>query len=407
MLRASVMEKPSAATRAVEIREWLLEDGRRALTMKAMLLGALAALKRAGITIDRMWAGTRLLHPQAAAFVWIWESERAERIVELELSYARFAALDKLDSPTKRIRLGAPFIRARLDPAGAPLEIDDLESLRLRGYTDFFALPLRFRGEFAGAFTWATRAPGGFAEDDLEVFTRVLPVLSLVFEPLARELAMSALLCAYLGRNAGSKVLSGQVRRGDGQTIRAAIWFSDLRGFTKMSDTLDQSALLSLLSDTFEVIVERLADQGGEVLKFIGDGVLAIFAEDPTIDDERERAAQACHAARRATRDVFARLSEVHAQRQTAGLPVAPIGVGLHYGDVMYGNIGAPGRLDFTVIGKAVNIAARVEGQCSRLAHRVLTSKTFAGLCGDETIAIETVALKGIAEPVELYAFEP
>ncbi len=369
-------------------------------------MGAAAQLRAQAVPIERMWAGTFLLHPQAAAYVWVWSSHRPNELIQREISYTLFARLEALDSPLRRLRFGdEDVLRVRLRELESPHELADIESLRQRGYTDFYAQSLLFRDEFVGGFTWSTRAPGGFSEEDIEVLDEVLPALSAVVEPLARDLATATLLRTYLGPNASAQVLSGQVRRGDGQTIRAAIWFCDIRGFTRLTGSLDQATLLGLLSDTFEVIVEQLAAHGGEVLKFMGDGVLAIFAEDDT-DDREGASRRACAAAYRATESVLHGLAGVHESRRAEGLPVAPIGVGLHHGDVMYGNIGAPARLDFTVIGMAVNIAARIEGQCARLGFDVLASRRFASRCGGPSTRVDAVALKGVDEPVELHALQ-
>lgn len=393
------------------ITRWLLIEGRRASDLQPLMLATIEQYRRdeIGVPIDRLWAGTLLLHPQAAAYFWVWERDRPDEMLERELSYARFAELDDRDSPARRLRNGASSVRARLRDRDEPHELEELETLRQRGYTDFFALPLLFRGAFAGAFTWATRAPDGFSGEHLELLEATLPALSAVVEPLAREQATATLLRTYLGPNAGEQVLSGQVRRGDGQTIRAAIWFCDIRGFTRLTGAIDQTTLLGLLSDTFEVIVKQLAAHGGEVLKFMGDGVLAIFPERRPGEVAEEGArptARVCAAAYRATEAVLRELAAVHETRRAAGLPVAPIGVGLHHGDVMYGNIGAPARLDFTVIGMAVNVAARIEGLCGELARDVLASRRFADSCGGPTTRVGEFALKGVAERVEIYALE-
>ncbi len=387
---------------------WLLREGRRARTIEPVLVGAVEQLRAVEVPIDRLWAGTFLLHPQAAAYVWVWSREHPRALDQREISYTLFAKLESRDSPLRRLRFGgAPALRVRLRELEAPHELRDIEALRERDFTDFYAHSLLFREEFVGGFTWSTQAPRGFTDEEIEVLEEVLPALSAVIEPLARDLATASLLRAYLGPNASAQVLSGQVRRGDGQTIRAAIWFCDIRGFTRLTGSLEQPALLSLLNDTFEVIVEQLAARGGEVLKFMGDGVLAIFAEDDQVARDHEGSARrACAAAYQATEQVLLGLAAVHERRRAAGLPVAPIGVGLHYGDVMYGNIGAPARLDFTVIGMAVNVAARIEGQCARLGRDVLASERFASRCGGPSTRVDSVALKGVAEPVELHALE-
>ncbi len=189
--------------------------------------------------------------------------------------------------------------------------------------------------------------------------------------PLTQDLVTATLLRTYLGRDAGDRVFRGQVKRGDGQELRAVIWFSDLRGFTRLSATLDRAVLLDLLNACFELAVTTIEAHGGQVLKFMGDGLLGVFpvGDDPT---------PACHAARAAADAFQEGLGALRIQREAKGLPAPEVGVGLHLGEVTYGNIGAPGRLDFTVIGADVNLAARIEGLCGQLGEPVLSSDAVA-----------------------------
>jgi adenylate cyclase len=390
--------------RIASIRAWLLGDGRRAVSLKELTHGFAEQLDSHGVQVDRIWVGNDLLHPQARVYLITWE--RGLDISEEFGTYIQYAQyVQRKDSPQVHLRAGAPWVRARRVEltGGEHHEFPVVDALFVRGFTDYYALPLTCRGDYAGTISWATRAADGFENATIEVLNGVCPVFDAVNEPLARELTAATLMRTYLGPNAAEQVLTGQVRRGDGQTIRAAIWFGDLRGFTQLSETIEHDKLLSLLNDTFELVVERLANRGGEVLKFIGDGALAIF---PAADDDPD-GQHACQAAYDASRDVLNQLEHVRAQRHAVGLPVAALGIGLHYGDVYYGNIGALSRLDFTVIGKAVNVAARVEGMCARLGRPILASETFARRCTGETVALEPMDLKGVAQPIMLYAIEP
>jgi adenylate cyclase len=361
--------------------DWLLTHGRVCASAPALLQG-LGEQLAACTSVERVWMGTKVLHPQAAAFLWIWERDRP--IIERSLSYALFARMDQGDSPVKRLRVGPDFLRLRA-PEGA--EMPDLMPLWDQGYVELIGLSVHFKGVWAGGLTYASRV--GFSDAEVELLQRIQPVLSAVLEPRASDLVTRTLLRTYLGNNAGEQVFQGQVKRGDGSTVRAVVWFSDIRGFTRLSESLDRDALLSLLNLGFEHVVDAVEAHGGEVLKFMGDGALAVFPCD-------QGDAAACASARAAALDLGRRLAD----HDTLAM-----GVGLHLGEVSYGNIGAPGRLDFTVIGPAVNLAARVEGQCSVHDAEVLCTEQVAAHGGWRCIG--SAQLKGVAEPVGLFAPTP
>jgi len=374
---------------ALDLQSWLLTQGRRCSTVDSLLSGFAPMLQEAA-RVDRLWLGTTVLHPQAAAYGWIWGPEGGEAF---EFSHDRFAILDAEDSPLARLRDGAPSLRVRRgDPSAAPL--DDLRALFSEGYTDFYAEPLHFCGVWAGGFTWSTRHPEGFSDGDILTLKGIVPALSAVVEPLARDRMYSTLMRTYLGRDAGQRVLAGQVRRGDGQSVRAAIWFSDVRGFTKMSQELARPTLLALLDVIFQDVVDAVRRSGGQVLKFMGDGALATFAFDDDPGGER-----ACAAATQAAEDLQRRLA---ARRAAGAGELASVGVGLHYGDLTYGNIGARGRLDFTVIGESVNLAARVEGLCSRTGETVLATDAVASRSPGWR-EFDSFDVKGVGEPVGVW----
>jgi adenylate cyclase len=347
------------------------------------------------LPVHRVWVGTRVLHPQAAAYLWIWTDEVAT--VTHEVSYALFYKLDSRDSPVQRLRKGAPHVRFTLTTDPEPA-LHDVAELWNGGFTDLFGLSVHFRGDWMGGVTWATRQPEGFSPEDIALLEAIQPTLSAVLEPLARDMMFATLLRTYLGDDAGRRVAAGQVRRGDQDTVRAAVWFSDVRGFTQLSAQLSRPELLGLLDDVFEAIVVGCQAHGGQVLKFMGDGVLVVFVDRDVDHPDRD----ACDRASQAADDVQQRLAVLRTDRQNRALAFAEVGIGLHYGEVTYGNIGAPSRLDFTVIGPAVNLAARVEGLCGGLGRRELASEDFASRVDGWTLE-GTHALKGVAEPVSIF----
>ncbi|MCP4808357.1 MAG: adenylate/guanylate cyclase domain-containing protein [Proteobacteria bacterium] len=375
--------------RGREIERWLLTEGRNARTVIELMNTVCPRL--AEVTpVERVWAGTKVLHPQAAAYFWIWTADGP--LMARELNHALMEKLKQGDTPIRRLEKGAAYVRIRRDERGKGPAVSDILDLWDQGYTDFYALPLIFKRKWVGGYTFATRSPDGFVDADLDVFKAVLAALSAVMQPLAQDLVTATLLRTYLGRDAGTRVFEGQVRRGEGQSVRAVIWFSDVRGFTRMSNELPPDVLLGLLNDNFELMVGALEDNGGEVLKFMGDGLLAVF----TVEDDDHLGKDACAAARRASAALTQGLVALRARRQAAGLPVADLGVALHFGTVSYGNIGAPARLDFTVIGREVNTASRIEGLCATLGEPILASGEFVIREGGDWEPCGTFELKGV-----------
>ncbi|MCO4770212.1 MAG: adenylate/guanylate cyclase domain-containing protein [Deltaproteobacteria bacterium] len=375
---------------ATAFQHWLLTTGRQAANVPA-LLDLLGEKLHREAQVDRIWIGTTLLHPQTAAHTWVWTPETPAAGRSLGHNLYRTLAMD-LNSPARRLELGAPFVRYRraLDEGQG---FEDVVALWDKGFTDFYGLSLRSKGRWMGGVTLSTRAPDGFSPTQIELFDAVMPALEATLESLIKDLVTSGLLQTYLGRDAGERVFKGQVKRGDGETIEAVVWFSDVRGFTRLSAQLDRSALLQVLNDVFELLVDVIDAHGGEVLKFMGDGLLGVF---PAGEDS----AAACRAARMAATAFRARLQDLSAQRVNNGLAPIDAGVGLHYGNVTYGNIGAPARLDFTVIGPAVNLASRIEGLCGALSQPILASEGFVALEGGAWETCGHFEVKGVETPI-------
>ena len=271
------------------------------------------------------------------------------------------------------IQRGIPF-RRRLDGdlSGYPL----LEQVRAGGGTEYFALPLNQFFDRWPVVTWTTDRPGGFTEPHVAMLTQIIPALAAVVDARAARRVSANLLGPISDREASRQVLAGQVRRGEGESLNAVIMATDLRGFTALSDRLDGGEVITLLDDYFDAVASPVHQFRGEVLKFIGDGVLAIFptGEDWDFTSTSVRALDAALAG-------LARLDQVNAERHAAGQAEIRIGIGLHLGEVIYGNVGAVDRLDFTVIGPAVNLAARLEGLTKRLMRPLITSQAFAAAC--------------------------
>ena len=372
-----------------ELVHWHLEQGRAAADVQDFFAGLGPELQRCGIPVDRMMFGTFVPHPQLGGALYRWRHED-EAVWKQELSREFFIKSRYIPSPFQVLRTTCQPFHTATSPAHA---MELVQNLHHEGYTDVYALPYLMDGQFQGGITFATRRAGGFSAHDLQRLLAQHSAFCAVIEPKIRESVMRQLLRFYLGAGAGERVYRGQVHRGEGTRIPAAIWFSDLRGFTAASERLSPEDLLTLLNDVFEVLIDAVQAHGGEVLKLIGDGMMAIFEGDGGAE-----------ASIRAARTAQQALSELRQRRQAADLHPPEVGIGLHYGEVMYGNIGGKTRLDFTVIGTAVNRTARLEGLCGALSQRVLVSQALSERVDTELIDLGEHSVKGVPEPMKVYA---
>src|SRR2546430_7886546 len=303
------------------------------------------------------------------------------------------------------LQTGDSFLRRRVN-AAAKDEFPVLSDFLAAGMTDYVAIISRFAaegviGEMDGVYSsWATREPDGFSDDQIAALQRVAPYLALAIKSVSLARMTGTLIETYLGRDAGRRVLSGRIVRGIAERIEAVIWFSDLRGFTRITDTAPEQ-VIPLLNDYADAIVSAIHEHGGDVLKLIGDGTLAIF----TAEDR----AHACSAALSAAVAAREGIAELNGRRAADGKPVTEMYLGLHVGKVFYGNVGSRERLDFTVIGPAVNEASRIAAMCRSVDQPVLMSSAFADV-GDikrRLISVGRYALRGVAHPQELFTLDP
>jgi adenylate cyclase len=273
-----------------------------------------------------------------------------------------------------------------------------LQDLRDEGATDFVALPLRFVNGEVHCATFATRRAGGYRDSDLEALRRLMAPFTRMVEIFGNMRKARNILDAYLGPSAGEKVLAGQIKRGDGEEIRAVIWFCDLRDSTPLADSMSREAFLRLLNEYFECVLGPVQERGGEILRFIGDAALAIFPIG------NQPAAVACAKALEAAKASISRMKELNATRaQGPHLPPLRFGIGLHLGLLLYGNIGTPTRIEFTVIGAAANEAARIEALCKTLQVDLLISEPVARHLAARPRSLGRHALRGVGEPIELF----
>ena len=377
--------------------DWLLTEA-PALPSTDVMIGELGArLIKAGLPAARIQVGTRTLHPQLFAIGYLWYRGQAAA-QEIQRGHDIVTSGVYLNSPVKAIHDGAPEIRRRLEGPEAVLDFPIMQELQQEGMTDVLLLPLRSSGKRPNSFSVSTDRPGGFTERDVTVIRRLMPVLSLVLDIKQTKRTAGMLLEVYLGRNAGRRVLEGRIKRGDVDSIAAALWYCDLRSFTAITEGMSPQDVVLLLNDYFDCMSGPVHRHEGEVLKFIGDGFLAIFPIKDDLDRDR-----ACNTALKAAMESLDALRELNVSRQTAGKPLLEVGIALHIGSVMYGNVGAAERLDFTITGPAVNLVSRIENLCRDLHYPLLTSAQFASPCGSTLRSIGLHRLRGVAAPQEIY----
>jgi adenylate cyclase len=378
-----------------DVLRWLQTDGARFRETAPFLDAFVQELLRAGVDVARATTGVPILHPQVYSLSCLWEEGKpvSERRFRQEGEGLRAFQ----NSPMAIVYEGGS-VRCRLDQPPEPDEFPILADLRAQGMTDYLALPLTFSDGSWKAITFATRRPGGFPAEHVALLQELIPTLAMILEIQALHRTTLTLLDTYIGRSAGRRVLDGAIKRGMSETIRAVIWTCDLRGFTELSEKLPGGELVELLNDYFGAMTDAVLGHGGEVLKFIGDALLAIFpfASEP----DRAVAARALAAASEAE----AAIRAINAERTKGGRPAVRFGLALHVGDVLYGNIGGAERLDFTVIGQAVNVATRIEGLSKQLGRSVILSREMAELCDGAVEPLGTFALKGVGSEQQVYA---
>ncbi|MFQ5618726.1 MAG: DUF427 domain-containing protein [Rhodospirillales bacterium] len=385
--------------------DWLLSEAWEAATSRELTRRFSLALVETGIPLARVRVVIQTLHPLLAATVYRWSAAAAEKVEKVLLSHETMRSDQFLQSPLRPIFDGVGGFRRWLDASDED-DFPVLRDLKAEGMTDYAAMPMPFSDGQINAITLATDAPGGFSTAGLGRIHEILPVLSRFYEVQARRRNAVTLLQTFLGKHTGKRVLDGLIKRGDGENIHAVIWFCDLRDSTPLAQSVSREAFLAHLNLFFDCMAGAVVDNGGEVLRFIGDAVLAIF---PVADSERtgrEGAvgwAEACEMAAQAAREADRRIAELNRSSAGGDTPPLRFGIGLHVGDVTYGNIGTAERLEFTVIGAAANQASRIEGMSRSLRVPIVMSSEFAAEYPGEVRSLGRHRLRGMAGRHELY----
>ena len=390
----------STADAVQQISDWLMEQGLSEGSYEDLLSGFCERLNDAGIFVQRSMLAMRTLHPTIDARGFIWR--RGGDVDMDNFTTERGPTVEFTQSPLAHLLENRKLLEIRrpLTGPGAVFDFPILTELKEQGITDYVIRKVPFpvatlRGYESGMLvSWATDAPGGFSETCLIALRRLAPRLALVMNNrLLREITINV-LDTYVGHQAGERILNGEISRGSLQDIDAVLLFMDLRGFTALSDRTEGAVMAGLLNDYFERIVPPVVDRGGEILKYMGDGVLATFNLEHLNDDT------VCMTGLNAAIEALDNVRVWNAERVAAGKPVMALDIAVHLGKVQYGNVGAGNRLDFTVIGAAVNEASRLEALCDQLGRHLIVSEKFAAAaayCTGRLVSLGRHELRGVS----------
>jgi len=389
-----------------ELSAWITQAGLAGHSESAILAGFCEREVARGLPLARALVLIDTLHPiyEGRAFRWT-RAQKETTLTEYGRSDDDLSRWQR--SPFYRLEeSGEPLLRRHLTAETEP-EFSIFADLRADGMTDYVAIANRFTGdEIIGRMdcvysSWATDASQGFDDDDVADLCRLTPFLALAVKSASLARIAGTLVETYLGRDPGRRVLQGRIARGVAERIEAVLWFSDLRGYTRISDTASPGDIIPLLNHYADAIISAIHEQGGDVLKLMGDGLLAIF----TAEDR----GRACDAALTAALAARRSVTLANQRRAAKGLPITDMYLGLHIGEVFYGNIGSKDRLDFTVVGPAVNEVSRIAALCRSVEQPLLVSSTFASALGEarsRLVSVGRYALRGVGRAQDLFTLE-
>jgi adenylate cyclase len=391
-------ERPKRDT-LESVAEWLLGPARQTPHGVHAFDEWAWRLLATGLPLLRVSLHAAIVHPQFFGTQVVWWRNTAQT-TQTMLAHELADVIREEDTPVRRVIVGGKTIRRRLEIPEDDLDFPILHEFKAKGGTDFLALPVSSAlGVYHYMVGYIADRPGGFTDGDITDLTWISRRLPMIIDMHVHRALVRNLLSAYLGAKTGPRVLTGQIRRGMGEALTAVLWSSDLRGFTERSDRLPGDRMIAILNTLFDAQADAIHEHGGEILKFIGDGLLAMFpiAEPGQAADAARRALDAAVQAQAAVD----RLAD---HGSLIGEPPLQIVVALHTGSVLYGNIGAANRLDFTVVGPAVNLVSRVEAIAKLLNRPIVVTDDFAQAYGRPLRSLGSHRLRGLATAHELFA---
>ncbi|MGI9418089.1 MAG: adenylate/guanylate cyclase domain-containing protein [Geminicoccaceae bacterium] len=392
---------------AIALSDWISQQGLLRVDLESLLAGFCKRLTKEGLPLTRAYLTAQTLHPRISGLGYVW---RPGKDVESDTYFYQSKPSEAfLQSPIKHlIDSDLDDMRIRLEGKD-PLDFPVCEEFRAEGATDYFIQLARFGrdgapdGKSGAVVSWMTSNPGGFSDSHLALLRFLTPRLALAVQTRTSQDITINLLDAYVGRVAGRRILDGEIRRGALEVISAVILLADLQGFTAMSERIPRDELVEMLNQYFDCLVGPIVDCGGNVLKFLGDGLLATFPLDG------EPADHLCERALDTASTILHLTDELKRERTVGGRPVMDLDIALHLGDVYWGNVGSAERLDFTVVGPAVNEAARIEALCSQYERNLLVSEAFADAAtrsSHRLVSIGRFALRGVRSAQSIYTLD-
>lgn len=377
------------------LNNWMMTVGRCSGDPVEVVSHFCSTLIEAGVPLWRVNIGQRFANPLLIAWGVVWTPDSTE---SYDVTHARMLTDGYIGSAFEYIMENQRPLHKSL--RGLDPDNDHISFLEFAqdGGTDYYATLLDYGDGSQHGCTFATRAASGFTPQHLAMIEAAKPGLSSAMEPITMRKSTRSLLRTYLGDGPSEAVLNGSIQRGERTTLEAVVMFSDLRGFTALSDTESEQEIFDALNGYFDVVVQFVEENGGDVLKFMGDGILSIFA----ISEPTDRAYR-CRKAAMAAQGVLTGLARLNDGRDKVGKPLLGVGIGINAGQVSYGNIGSPGRLDFTVLGGAVNVASRIEGLTKSIGDRVLATASVARHASELFVARGRHDVRGLKSPVELF----
>ena len=400
LVRQIPVSDPAATKRSAE--EWLMSGDASRSGLAELLDGLMTRLVAAGMPFERATFHLGTLHPQVLGFTAVWNRHRGV-CNELRVNVHIRETSDFLKSPLKPVIDEKKPLRLNPHDPSTAERYPMMKSLAAEGFTDYWAFPIPHPRTFHCAMTVATRAPAGFSEKCLTAVQGLIPALALNLDIIALGRIAENVLTAYIGERSGARVLAGEIKRGSGEVIDAIVWVSDMRDYSALSDRLPGPDMVRLLNAYFERLVDAVQANGGEVLKFIGDGMLAVFPIGAV--SAKVAAAAALEAAKVGLASIEV-LNGTDGDALDIEVSWRPLrtGIALHRGSVFYGNIGSVDRLDFTVAGPAVNLAARVEPLCKTTGRPLLLTQAVADLLDTPLVSLGSFECRGSLNPVPVYA---
>ncbi len=394
-----------------ELFSWLICAGMGNYTPDNLLREFCERLGEVGVNLHRGNIAVTTIHPQVSAFMYTWRHQKG-LITNTRHLHSDEPGEGWFSSPFfHMIGNQVDFMHRHLE-GNNNLDFPVLEEFRQEGLTDWFSQLFDFgwgnsMGEWddpSGMITsWASAHPGGFTKRDFDILRRAIPLFALAVKAVASFQVAETVLETYIGKTTAREVLAGQIQRGTSKTISSVLLFADLRGFTRLADNVGGEDLVGILDQYLERMADPVAQFGGEVLKFIGDGMLATFPLEPGQE------AEICRNSLMATQSIMTLIKNLNQRRRAEGAPVMELDVALHIGNVMYGNVGSESRLDFTVVGSAVNEVSRMESKCGELETSIILSDEFVSealYCRDQFISVGEHRLRGVRTPKKLYSLK-